>query len=90
MEEIIEDLNSRTIGPILLASFVSIVTLFFLQGTEPAFAIPAVESFNGLVYLAVPLIAAIASLAGVGFQKVHFRGPEKLERILPFLHGLDR
>ena len=68
LEEIIEDLNSRTIGPILLASFVSIVTLFFLQGTEPAFAIPAVESFNGWVYLAVPLVAAIASLAGVGFQ----------------------
>ena len=68
LEEIIEDLNSRTIGPILLASFVSIVTLFFLQGTEPAFAIPAVESFNGWVYLAVPLVAAVASLAGVGFQ----------------------
>ncbi len=68
LEEIIEDLNSRTIGPILLASFISIVTLFFLQGTEPAFAIPAVESFNGWVYLAVPLVAAIASLAGVGFQ----------------------
>ena len=61
LEEIIEDLNSRTIGPILLASFVSIVTLFFLQGTEPAFAIPAVESFNGWVYLAVPLVAGIAS-----------------------------
>ena len=68
LEEIIEDLNSRTIGPILLASFVSIVTLFFLQGTEAAFVIPAVESFNGWVYLAVPLVAAIASLAGVGFQ----------------------
>ena len=69
LEEIIEDLNSRTIGPILLASFVSIVTLFFLQGTEPAFAIPPVESFNGWVYIAVPLVAALASLAGVGFQK---------------------
>ena len=68
LEEVIEDLNSRTIGPILLASFVSIVTLFLLQGTEPAFAIPAVESFKGWVYLAVPLVAAIASLAGVGFQ----------------------
>ena len=69
LEEIIEDLNSRTIGPILLASFVSIVTLFFLQGTQPAFMIPAVENFNGWVYLAVPLVAALAALAGVGFQK---------------------
>ncbi|MDB3958924.1 chloride channel protein [Opitutales bacterium] len=69
LEEIIEDLNSRTIGPILLASFVSVVTLFLLQGTEPAFIIPPVESFHGWVYLAVPVVAALASLAGVGFQK---------------------
>ena len=69
LEEIIEDLNSRTIGPILLASFVSVVTLFLLQGTEPAFIIPTVESFHGWVYLAVPVVAALASLAGVGFQK---------------------
>ena len=69
LEEIIEDLNSRTIGPILLASFVSVVTLFLLQGTEPAFIIAPVESFHGWVYLAVPVVAALASLAGVGFQK---------------------
>jgi len=69
LEEIIEDLNSRTIGPILLASFVSVVTLFLLQGTEPAFIIPPVESFHAWVYLAVPVVAALASLAGVGFQK---------------------
>ena len=69
LEEIIEDLNSRTIGPILLASFISVVTLFLLQGTEPAFIIPPVESFHGWVYLAVPVVAALASLAGVGFQK---------------------
>ncbi|MDC3284728.1 chloride channel protein [Opitutales bacterium] len=69
LEEIIEDLNSRTIGPILLASFVSVVTLFLLQGTEPAFIIPTVESFHAWVYLAVPVVAALASLAGIGFQK---------------------
>ena len=69
LEEIIEDLNSRTIGPILLASFVSVVTLFLLQGTEPAFIIPTVENFHAWVYLAVPVVAALASLAGVGFQK---------------------
>jgi len=69
LEEIIEDLNSRTIGPILLASFASVVTLFFLQGTEPAFSIAPVVSLDGWTYLAVPVVAALASLAGVGFQK---------------------
>ena len=69
LEEIIEDLNSRTIGPILLASFASVVTLFFLQGTEPAFSIPPIVSLDGWTYLAVPVVAALASLAGVGFQK---------------------
>jgi len=69
LEEIIEDLNSRTIGPILLASFASVVTLFFLQGTEPAFSIAPVVSLDGWTYLAVPVVAGLASLAGVGFQK---------------------
>jgi len=69
LEEIIEDLNSRTIGPILLASFASVVTLFFLQGTEPAFSIAPVVSLDGWTYLAVPVVAALASIAGVGFQK---------------------
>jgi CIC family chloride channel protein len=69
LEEIIEDLNSRTIGPILLASFASVVTLFFLQGTEPAFSISPIVSLDGWTYLAVPIVAALASLAGVGFQK---------------------
>ena len=69
LEEIIEDLNSRTIGPILLASFASVVTLFFLQGTEPAFSIPPIVSLDGWTYLAVPVVAALASLAGVSFQK---------------------
>lgn len=69
LEEIIEDLNSRTIGPILLASFVSVVTLFFLQGNDPAFSIPAITSLDPWSYLAVPLVAGIASLVGIGFQK---------------------
>jgi len=69
LEEIIEDLNSRTIGPILLASFASVVTLFLLQGTEPAFSIPPVISLNPWTYLAVPVVAGFASVAGVAFQK---------------------
>jgi CIC family chloride channel protein len=69
LEEIIEDLNSRTIGPILLASFASVVTLFFLQGTEPAFSIPPIVTLDGWTYLAIPVVAALASLVGVSFQK---------------------
>jgi CIC family chloride channel protein len=69
LEEIIEDLNSRTIGPILLASFVSVITLFILQGSEAVFIIPTITEFHAWIYLAAIPVGAVAALAGVGFQK---------------------
>ncbi|MDG1138149.1 MAG: chloride channel protein [Opitutales bacterium] len=69
LEEIIEDLNSRTIGPILLASFVSVITLFILQGSEAIFIIPSISEFHAWIYLAAIPVGAVAALAGVGFQK---------------------
>jgi len=84
LEEIIEDLNSRTIGPILLASFVSVITLFILQGSEAVFIIPTITEFHAWIYLAAIPVGAMAALAGVGFQKTtlswmaHIRKNSKL------------
>jgi len=69
LEEIIEDLNSRSIGPILLASFAAVFTLYVLQGNEAAFLIPAMSDFHAWTYLAALPVGAVAALVGVGFQK---------------------
>lgn len=69
LEEIIEDLNSRSIGPILLASFASVFTLYMLQGDDAAFVIPGMPEFHAWTYLAALPVGAVAALVGVGFQK---------------------
>ena len=73
LEEIVEDLNSRYIGKILLASVVGAAVLYFLVGKEPAFHIPAVTDFGWKLYLVGPPVAAGAALAGALFQNLTLR-----------------
>lgn len=70
LEEIIEDLNSRAIGRILLASVVAVFVLYLFKGNEPAFHIPAVKKFHWTVYLLALPVGACAALVGGFFQKV--------------------
>ncbi|MFV0415989.1 MAG: chloride channel protein [Chthoniobacterales bacterium] len=69
LEEVLEDLNSRFIGRMLLASVVSIMALYLLAGPETTFHIPATESFFWRVYILVLPVGALAALIGVAFQK---------------------
>lgn len=69
LEEIIEDLNSRAIGRILLASVVAVFVLYLFKGNEPAFHIPAVKKFHWMVYILALPVGACAALVGGIFQK---------------------
>ncbi len=68
LEEIIEDLNNRAIGRILLASVTSAFCLYFLSGNDPSFSINFSGDFNWHLYLYGPFAAFFASLVGVAFQ----------------------
>ncbi|WP_221029360.1 chloride channel protein [Actomonas aquatica] len=69
LEEIIGDLNSRMLGSILLAAVVGALVAHGLLGEQPAFTLRGAGSPEWQVYLATPIVAAIAALAGVWFQK---------------------
>lgn len=69
LEEIIGDLNSRLLGSILLAAVVGALVAHGLLGEQPAFTLRGAGSPEWQVYLATPLVAAIAALAGVWFQR---------------------
>jgi CIC family chloride channel protein len=69
LEEIIGDLNSRMLGSILLAAVVGALVAHGLLGEQPAFTLRGAGSPEWQVYLATPLVAAVAALAGVWFQK---------------------
>ncbi len=70
LEEIIGDLNSRMLGSILLAAVVGALVTHGLLGEQPAFTLRSAGSPEWQVYVATPIVAAVAALAGVWFQKM--------------------
>ncbi len=68
LEEIIEDMNSRLLGSVILASVLGAIVTHAIFGEEPAFQMAEIDSHTWLVYLFVPLVAAFAALCGVGFH----------------------
>ncbi len=69
LEEIIADLNSALLGSVLLASVIGAFVVHGVIGRQPAFALTGVESPDWLVYVLAPVVAAVAALVGVVFQK---------------------
>jgi CIC family chloride channel protein len=85
LEEIIGDLNSRYMGGLLLASVLGAFMVHGIIGSQPSFLIPHVESPTWIGYVFTPLVAALAALAGVYFQRasIGLRGQCKRRRFLP-------
>lgn len=69
LEEIVQDLNSRILGSVLLASLLGAWVVHGVIGKQPSFTLGAVEPSGWRVYLLVPVVAAVAAGAGVLFQK---------------------
>jgi len=69
LEEIIADLNSALLGSVLLASVIGAFVVHGLVGKQPAFALSGVEASSWLTYGLTPVVAAVAALVGVVFQK---------------------
>ena len=72
LEEIIEDLNNRGFfAQVLIASVTATFVCHIFLGDDPAFVIPSIGHFSGLLYLLVIPTAGLAALAGVACQKKH-------------------
>ena len=69
LEEIIGDLNSRFLGSILLASVLGAFVVHAIIGKQPSFSLTGVGSPTWLGYFLTPVVAALASLVGVFFQR---------------------
>jgi CIC family chloride channel protein len=87
LEEIIEDLNNRGfLAQVLIASVTATFVCHAILGDNPAFVIPSIGNFSGVVYLLVIPTAGLAALAGVGFQKGTLVWRDEIKRIkrVPF------
>ncbi|MGE3310376.1 MAG: chloride channel protein [Limisphaerales bacterium] len=70
LEEIIGDLNSRWLGPVLLASVLGAFVVHATIGKQPSFILTGVESPSWVGYVLTPVVALLASLVGVHFQRL--------------------
>ncbi len=68
LEEILEDLNSRLLGPVLLASVIGAFVVHALLGAQPAFDLPRIDEPTWRAYAFMPFSAGFAALAGAFFQ----------------------
>lgn len=69
LEEIIQDLNSNLLGSVVLAAVLGALMVHGLIGRQPAFLMTNIEAPTWRAYALTPLAAALASFAGVFFQK---------------------
>ncbi len=69
LEEIIGDLNSRSLGAVLLASVIGAFVVHALIGAQPAFALPPLSEPTWRAYLLMPIAAAFATGVGIFFQR---------------------
>lgn len=95
IEEIVGDLNNRYLGRVVLSSVVGAFVVYALIGRQPAFILPPIENISWLHYLLVPLVALVAALGGVAFQRAALHWRQRLRRqkrvpawLLPVLGGL--
>ena len=85
LEEIIGDLNSRLLGGVLLASVLGALVVHGVIGAQPSFTLTGVAAPSWVGYLLTPVVAALAGLVGVYFQKASLglRGRMKSTRRVP-------
>jgi len=69
LEEILGDLNSPLLGSVVVAAVLGAFAVHAFLGKNPAFALPPVESDSWNGRLLVPVVAIVATVIGVMFQK---------------------
>lgn len=69
LEEIIGDLNSRLLGAVLLAAVLGALAVHGIIGKQPSFTLTGVEAPSWVGYVLTPVVAALASVVGVYFQR---------------------
>lgn len=81
LEELIGDLNSRFLGGVLLASVIGALVVHGIIGKQPAFTLTSVDSPTWVGYLLTPVVAALASMVGVYFQRASLGLRARVKRV---------
>ena len=91
LEEIIGDLNSRSLGTVLVAAVVGAFIVHACMGAQPAFVLPQIGEPSWRAYLLMPVAAALGALSGALFQRatLNLRAASRKRSLIPrWLHPL--
>jgi CIC family chloride channel protein len=91
LEEIIGDLNSRSLGMVLVAAVVGAFVVHAFIGAQPAFSLPNITEPTWRAYLLMPFAAALGAVSGAFFQRatLDLRAASRRRPIVPrWLHPL--
>jgi CIC family chloride channel protein len=91
LEEIIGDLNSRSLGMVLVAAVVGAFVVHACIGAQPAFSLPNITEPTWRAYLLMPVAAALGAVAGAFFQRatLDLRAASRKRPVVPrWLHPL--
>jgi CIC family chloride channel protein len=91
LEEIIGDLNSPSLGTVLLAAVIGALVVHAFLGPQPAFALPQIGEPSWRAYLLMPVAAAFSGLVGAYYQRatLDLRAASRKRPIIPkWLHPL--
>ncbi|MGA3172547.1 MAG: chloride channel protein [Chthoniobacteraceae bacterium] len=69
LEEIIGDLNSNSLGTILLAAVIGALVVHACISPQPAFQLPIINEPTWHAYLLMPISAAFSAVVGAGYQR---------------------
>jgi len=84
LEEIIGDLNSRMLGAVLLASVLGAFAVHGIIGAQPSFTLTGADAPSWIGYLMTPIVAALASVVGVYFQRASLELRAHVRRVHRF------
>ena len=91
LEEILGDLNSRSLGTVLVAAVIGAFVVHGLIGQKPAFDLPDISEPTWRAYLLMPISAAFAAVVGAYFQRatLDLRAGARKRPVIPrWLHPL--
>ncbi len=91
LEEIIGDLNSRSLGTVLLAAVVGALVVHACISPQPAFQLPTIDEPSWRAYVLMPISAAFGAVVGALYQRatLDLRALAKKRPVIPkWLHPL--
>ena len=89
LEEIIGDLNSRSLGAVLFASVIGAFVVHGCIGPQPAFTLPEIAEPTWRAYMLMPMAAALAAFVALTFQRITLwlrARFKRARRFPPWLH----